>query len=247
MAQPNTATTLYKNQLLKCPTGIQGLDEITAGGLPLGRPTLVCGTAGCGKTLMGMEFLIRGALEYGEPGVFMAFEETAEELTQNVASLGWDLEQLTAEEKISIDYVHIDPNEIEETGEYSLEALFIRLSYAIDAIKAKRVVLDTVEVLFAGLSNASIVRAELRRLFRWLKTKGVTAIITSEKGENSLTRHGLEEYVSDCVIRLEQRIQDEVSTRRLQIVKYRGSAHSSNEYPFLIDQNGISVLPITSV
>lgn len=247
MAQLNTATTLYKNQLLKCPTGIQGLDEITAGGLPLGRPTLVCGTAGCGKTLMGMEFLLRGALEYDEPGVFMAFEETAEELTQNVASLGWDLEQLTAEEKISIDYVHIDPNEIEETGEYSLEGLFIRLGYAIDAIKAKRVVLDTIEVLFAGLSNASIVRAELRRLFRWLKTKGVTAIITGEKGENSLTRHGLEEYVSDCVIRLEQRIQDEVSTRRLQIVKYRGSAHSSNEYPFLIDQNGISVLPITSL
>ena len=177
----------------------------------------------------------------------MAFEETAEELTQNVASLGWDLEQLTAEAKISIDYVHIDPNEIEETGEYNLEALFIRLGYAIDTIKAKRVVLDTIEVLFAGLSNASIVRAELRRLFRWLKTKGVTAIITGEKGENSLTRHGLEEYVSDCVIRLEQRIQDEVSTRRLQIVKYRGSAHSSNEYPFLIDQNGISVLPITSM
>ncbi|HEY9833381.1 MAG TPA: circadian clock protein KaiC, partial [Stenomitos sp.] len=246
-ASLNMATPLKKNQLFKCPTGIQGLDEITAGGLPLGRPTLVCGTAGCGKTLMGMEFLIRGALEYDEPGVFMAFEETAEELTQNVASLGWDLEQLTAEEKIAIDYVHVDPNEIEETGEYNLEALFIRLGYAIDSIQAKRVVLDTIEVLFAGLANASIVRAELRRLFRWLKTKGVTAIITGEKGENSLTRHGLEEYVSDCVIRLEQRIQDEVSTRRLQIVKYRGSAHSSNEYPFLIDQNGISVLPITSV
>lgn len=246
-ASLNMATPLNKNQLFKCPTGIQGLDEITAGGLPLGRPTLVCGTAGCGKTLMGMEFLIRGALEYDEPGVFMAFEETAEELTQNVASLGWDLEQLTAEEKIAIDYVHVDPNEIEETGEYNLEALFIRLGYAIDSIQAKRVVLDTIEVLFAGLANASVVRAELRRLFRWLKTKGVTAIITGEKGENSLTRHGLEEYVSDCVIRLEQRIQDEVSTRRLQIVKYRGSAHSSNEYPFLIDQNGISVLPITSV
>ncbi|WP_228061052.1 MULTISPECIES: circadian clock protein KaiC [unclassified Coleofasciculus] len=239
--------TLHKNQLLKCPTGIQGLDEITGGGLPLSRPTLVCGMAGCGKTLMGMEFLIRGALQYSEPGVFMAFEETAEELTQNVASLGWDLEQLTAEEKISIDYVHIDPNEIEEAGEYNLEALFIRLGCEIDTINAKRVVLDTIEVLFAGLSNTAIVRSELRRLFRWLKIKGVTAIITGEKGDNTLTRHGLEEYVSDCVIRLDQRIQDEISTRRLQIVKYRGSSHSSNEYPFLIDDRGISVLPITSV
>lgn len=247
MTQLNTKTKLYQNQLLKCPTGIKGLDEITGGGLPLGRPTLVCGTAGCGKTLLGMEFLVRGATQYSEPGVFMAFEETAQELTQNVASLGWDLEQLTAEEKISIDYVYLDPNEIEETGEYNLEALFIRLGCEIDTINAKRVVLDTIEVLFAGLSNSSIVRAELRRLFRWLKTKGVTAIITAERGENSLTRHGLEEYVSDCVIRLEQRVQEDVSTRRLQIVKYRGSAHSSNEYPFLINQNGISVLPITSV
>lgn len=241
------AKKLHKNQLVKCQTGIQGLDEITEGGLPKGRPTLICGTAGCGKTLMAMEFLVRGALEYDEPGVFMAFEETAEELTENVASLGWDLEQLMAEEKLAIDYVYIDPSEIEETGDYSLEALFIRLGSAIDSIQAKRVVLDTIEVLFVGLSNEAIVRSELRRLFRWLKMKGVTAIITGEKGDNTLTRHGLEEYVSDCVIRLDQRIQEEVSTRRLQVIKYRGSAHGSNEYPFLIDEDGISVLPITSV
>jgi circadian clock protein KaiC len=247
MTELTPLTKLHKNQLLKCPTGIQGLDEITDGGLPKGRPTLVCGTAGCGKTLLGMEFLVRGALKYDEPGVFMAFEETAEELTQNVASLGWDVEQLIADEKLAIDYVHIERNEIEETGEYNLEGLFIRLACAIASVKAKRVVLDTIEVLFAGLSDASIVRAELRRLFRWLKAKGVTAIITGERGDNTLTRHGLEEYVSDCVIRLEQRVQDEISTRRLQIVKYRGSSHGSNEYPFLIDNGGISVFPITSV
>lgn len=240
-------TKLAKNQLRKCPTGIKGLDEITGGGLPWERTTLICGSAGCGKTLMGMEFLVRGVLEYSEPGVFMAFEETAEELIQNVTSLGWDLEQLIAEEKISIDYVYLDPQEIEETGEYDLEGLFIRLGCAIDSIKAKRVVLDTIEVLFSGLSNQTIVRAELRRLFRWMKTKGVTAIVTGEKGENTLTRHGLEEYVSDCVIRLDQRVQDEISTRRMQIIKYRGSSHSTNEYPFLIDLDGISVLPITSV
>lgn len=240
-------TTLAKNQLRKCPTGIKGLDEITDGGLPLGRTTLICGTAGCGKTLMGMEFIVRGILNYSEPGVFMAFEETAAELTQNVASLGWDLEELTATEKLSIDYVYIDPQEIEETGDYDLEALFIRLGSAIDAIGAKRVVLDTVEVLFSGLSNAAIVRAELRRLFRWLKTKGVTAIVTGEKGENSLTRYGIEEYVSDCVIRLDHRLYEDISTRKLQIVKYRGSSHGTNDYPFLINSDGITVLPITSV
>ncbi|MEQ9487146.1 circadian clock protein KaiC [Coleofasciculus sp. F4-SAH-05] len=240
-------TTLAKNQLRKCPTGIKGLDEITDGGLPLGRTTLVCGTAGCGKTLMGMEFIVRGILDYSEPGVFMAFEETAAELTQNVTSLGWDLEELTATEKLSIDYVYIDPQEIEETGDYDLEALFIRLGSAIDAIGAKRVVLDTVEVLFSGLSNTAIVRAELRRLFRWLKTKGVTAIVTGEKGENSLTRYGIEEYVSDCVIRLDHRLYEDISTRKLQIVKYRGSSHGTNDYPFLINSDGITVLPITSV
>jgi circadian clock protein KaiC len=247
MTELNMTTTPHKARLAKCPTGIQGLDEITNGGLPQGRPTLVCGKAGCGKTLMAMEFLVRGALQYGEPGVFMTFEESAEELTQNVASLGWDLEALIAEKKITIHYVHVERSEIQETGEYDLEALFVRLGYAIDSISAKRVVLDTIEVLFGGLSNDYIVRAELRRLFLWLKGKGVTAIITCESGDNTLTRHGLEEYVSDCVIRLDQRVNDELSTRRLHIVKYRGSRHGTNEYPFLIEEDGISVLPITSI
>ncbi|BCL38084.1 circadian clock protein KaiC [Nostoc sp. MS1] len=240
-------TQLKPSMLAKCPTGIQGLDEITYGGLPQGRPILLCGRAGCGKTLMAMEFLVRGATLFDEPGVFMAFEETAEELTQNVASLGWDVAKLIKENKLVIDHVQVERSQIQETGEYDLEALFIRLGYEIDAIAAKRVVIDTLEVLFGGLDNAAIVRAELRRLFLWLKTKGVTAIITSESGENSLTRHGLEEYVSDCVIRVEQRVTNELSTRWLQIIKYRGSRHGSNEYPFLIKENGISVLPITSV
>ncbi|MHC5719174.1 MAG: ATPase domain-containing protein, partial [Nostoc sp.] len=191
-------------QLAKCPTGIKGLDEITEGGLPQGRPTLICGSAGCGKTLLSMEFLVRGATQYGEPGVFIAFEEGVEELTQNVTSLGWDLAQLVAEKKLEIDSIYIDPSEIQETGDYDLEGLFIRLGMAIDSIGAKRIVLDTIEVLFSGLSNAAIIRAELRRLFRWLKEKGVTAIVTGERGESSLTRQGLEEYVSDCVIRLDQ-------------------------------------------
>jgi circadian clock protein KaiC len=243
LANTQTKTTT----LAKCPTGIQGIDEITFGGLPKGRPVLLCGKAGCGKTLMAIEFLVRGATEFNEPGVFMAFEETAEELTQNVASLGWDLAELIKEKKLAIDHVRVERSEIEETGEYDLEAIFIRLGFAIDAIAAKRVVIDTLEVLFGGLDNAAIVRSELRRLFIWLKSKGVTAIITSESGENSLTRHGLEEYVSDCVIRLDQRVINELSTRRLQIIKYRGSRHGSNEYPFLIKENGISVLPITSV
>ncbi|MBD2346797.1 circadian clock protein KaiC [Anabaena subtropica] len=233
--------------LAKCQTGIQGLDEITYGGLPQGRPVLLCGKAGCGKTLMAMEFLVRGATLFNEPGVFMAFEETAEELTQNVASLGWDLGELIKEKTLVVDHIQVERSQIQETGEYDLEALFIRLGYEIDAIAAKRVVIDTLEVLFGGLDNAAIVRSELRRLFLWLKTKGVTAIITSESGENSLTRHGLEEYVSDCVIRLDQRVVNELSTRWLQIVKYRGSRHGSNEYPFLIQEDGISVLPITSV
>jgi circadian clock protein KaiC len=247
MVQLNSASKSRNTQLPKCPTGIQGLDEITGGGLPQGRSTLVCGSAGCGKTLLGMEFLFRGATQYGEPGVFIAFEETAEELSQNVTSLGWNLDQLVAESLLTIDYIYIDPSEIQETGEYDLEGLFIRLGHEIDKISAKRVVLDTIEVLFSGFSNAAIVRAELRRLFRWLKTKGVTAVITGERGEHSLTRQGLEEYVSDCVIRLDQRVHDELSTRRLQIVKYRGSQHGSNEYPFLIQEDGISVLPITSI
>jgi circadian clock protein KaiC len=231
----------------KSATGIQGLDEVLNGGLPQGRPTLVCGTAGCGKTLLAMEFLVRGATQFDEPGVFMAFEETEQELTQNVASLGFDLKALIAQNKLVVDYVHIAREEIEETGEYDLEGLFIRLNNAIESIGARRVVLDTVESLFSGLPNPLILRAELRRLFRWLKDKGVTAIITGERGENTLTRHGLEEYVSDCVILLDHRVTEQVSTRRLRVVKYRGSTHGTNEYPFLIDENGISVLPITSL
>src|SRR5659263_465423 len=233
--------------LPKCQTGIRGLDEITDGGLPKGRPTLVCGNAGCGKTLLAMEFLIRGAVQYNEPGVFMSFEESSEELSQNVASLGFDLNDLSARKKMFLDYIRIERSEIEETGEYDLEGLFIRLNHAIDSIGAKRVVLDTIESLFGGLSNETILRAELRRLFRWLKAKGVTAIITGEKGEGTLTRHGLEEYVSDCVILLDNRVEGQISTRRLRIVKYRGSSHGTNEYPFLIDEQGMSVLPITSL
>ena len=242
----NSKRTAAGNTLPKAPTGIQGLDEITGGGLPRGRPTLVCGSAGCGKTLLAMEFLVRGVIEYGEPGVFMAFEETAEELAQNVRSLGFDLDELIRQKKLIIDFVRVERNEIEETGEYDLEGLFVRLNYAIDSIGAKRVVLDTIETLFGGLSNAAILRAEFRRLFRWLKDKGVTAVITGERGEGTLTRQGLEEYVSDCVILLDHRVIDQVSTRRLRIVKYRGSTHGTNEYPFLIDEDGISVLPITS-
>lgn len=238
----------YQTQeLAKCPTGIQGLDELTGGGLPKGRTALVCGSAGCGKTLFGVEFLVRGATLYDEPGVLMTFEETATEITENVASLGWDLHKLIAEEKIFIDHVYIEPSEIEEAGEYDLEALILRLGYAIKKIGAKRVLLDTIEVLFAGLANANIVRSELRRLFRWLKAQGVTAIITGERGENTLTRQGLEEYVSDCVIKLEQKTVEELATRTMQIIKYRGSRHSNNEYPFLIEETGISVLPITSL
>jgi circadian clock protein KaiC len=234
-------------QLAKCPTGIQGLDEITDGGLPQGRPTLICGVAGCGKTLFGVEFLVHGAMEYGEAGVLITFEETAAEIIKNVASLGWDLTKLIAEGKIFIDHVYIESSEIEETGTYDLEALFLRLGYAIKKIGAKRILLDTVEVLFAGFSNLNIVRAELRRLFHWLKDQGVTAVITGERGEHTLTRQGLEEYVSDCVIKLDQKTVEEIATRTIQVVKYRGSRHSNNEYPFLIEENGISVLPITSL
>ncbi|MDQ3773626.1 MAG: circadian clock protein KaiC [Pseudomonadota bacterium] len=234
--------------LPKAATGIQGLDEITGGGLPRGRPTLVCGSAGCGKTLLAMEFLVHGATELGEPGVFLAFEETAEELAQNVRSLGFDLEELADQNKLLVDYVHVERSEIEETGEYDLEGLFIRLGHAIDSIGAKRIVLDTIETLFGGLSNAAVLRSELRRLFRWLKDKGVTALITGERGDDgTLTRQGLEEYVSDCVIVLDHRVTEQLSTRRLRIVKYRGTTHGTNEYPFLIDGNGISVLPVTSM
>jgi len=233
--------------IAKAKTGIQGLDEITFGGLPAGRPTLVCGSAGAGKTMFAAEFIIRGATEFNEPGVFMMFEENAEELTENVRSLGFDLDDLVANKKISLDYVRIERSEIEETGEYDLEGLFIRLGYAIDTVGAKRVVLDTLEALFSGLPNHAILRAELRRLFRWLKDRGVTAVITGERGEQALTRYGLEEYVADCVILLDHRVNDQISTRRLRVVKYRGSAHGTNEYPFIIGPKGILVMPITSL
>jgi circadian clock protein KaiC len=239
--------TQTAKHLQKSLTGVSGFDEITFGGLPTGRPSLICGEAGSGKTLFAMEFLVHGAMEFNEPGVFVAFEEKANELATNVISLGFDVNKLVAQNKLRIDYVHIDKSEIEETGEYDLEGLFIRLNHAIDSIGAKRVVLDTVENLFAGLNNKAILRAELRRLFQWLKEKKVTALITGEKGEGTLTREGLEEYVSDCVIVLDHRVTNQVSTRRLRIVKYRGSVHGTNEYPFLIDNDGISVLPVTSL
>jgi circadian clock protein KaiC len=232
--------------LEKSLTGIQGLDEITFGGLPKGRPTLVCGPAGSGKTLIAMEFLARGALDFNETGVFMTFEETAEELAVNTAKLGFGLDKLW-DKKIILDYVKVERSEIEETGEYDLEGLFIRLNQAIDSIGAKRVVLDTIESLFASLPNEGILRAELRRLFRWLKDKGVTAIVTAESGEKTLTRYGLEEYISDCVIVLDNRVINQISTRRLRVVKYRGSSHGTNEYPFIIDEHGISIMPITSI
>jgi circadian clock protein KaiC len=231
----------------KTLTGIQGLDEITEGGLPAGRPTLVCGSAGCGKTLLAMEFLVNGARKHDEPGVFMSFEESRQELIQNVNSLGWDLQELIDQKKLVLDYVYVERSEIEETGEYDLEGLFIRLGLAIDAVGARRVVLDTIGALFGGFTNTAILRAELRRLFRWLKDRGVTAVITGEPGETTLTRYGLEEYVSDCVIVLNHRLVEQIATRRLRVVKYRGSSHGTNEYPFLIDENGISVLPITSL
>jgi len=234
--------------LHKAPTGIRGLDEITGGGLPRGRPTLVYGAAGSGKTLFGMEFLVRGATLFNEPGVFMSFEETEPELATNVSSLGFDVNSLIKANKLSIDHVVVERSEIEETGEYDLEGLFVRLNSAIESIKAKRVVLDTVEVLFSGLSNTGIIRAELRRLFRWLKDKGVTTIVTGERGgETMLTRHNLEEYVSDCVIFLDNRVTEQLSTRRLRIVKYRGSSHSTNEFPFIIDETGLIVMPVTEV
>ncbi len=240
-------TSHFKDMLSKSPTGIQGLDEITLGGFPKGRPTLVCGGAGCGKTLLAMNFLVNGALYYDEPGVFIAFEESTEELTQNMASLGWDLEALISQKKLILDHIYIEPSEIEETGEYDLEGLFIRLQSAIDTIGAKRIALDTLEALFSGFSNEFILRAELRRLFRWLKDKGLTAVITGERGERTMTRYGLEEYVSDCVILLDHQIKGEILTRYLQVVKYRGSSHGTNRYPFLISRDGISVRPITSL
>ncbi len=231
----------------KCPTGITGLDEITEGGLPRGRPTLVCGGAGSGKTLLAMEFLVRGITEFDEPGVFVAFEETAEELAENVSSLGFDVKGLIARKKLGIDHIEIERSEYIETGEFDLEGLFVRINWMIEQTKAKRLALDTIEALFAGMPNEAVLRAELRRLFRWLKDRGVTAIITSEQGKNTLTRYGIEEYVSDCVIFLDHRVRNQIATRRLRIVKYRGSKHGTNEYPTVIDENGLSVLPISSL
>jgi circadian clock protein KaiC len=231
----------------KCPTGIQGLDEVTFGGLPRGRPTLVCGSAGCGKTLLGMEFLMRGATQYNEPGVCISFEETGQELAQNMRSLGFDVNKLIAQKKLAIDYIQIERSMVEETGEYDLEALFVRIGQAVDSIGAKRVVIDSIEALFSSLANEAVLRSELKRLFHWLKEKKLTAVVTGERGERGLTRHGMEEYISDCVILLDNRVTETVFTRRLRIVKYRGSTHGMNEYPFLIDQEGISVLPLTSV
>lgn len=234
-------------ELPKARTGIPGLDELTGGGLPLGCPTLICGGAGSGKTVFAMEFLVRGAVEFDEPGVFMAFDEHPDELTANFASFGYDLRALVKQKKLAFDHVHIERGEIAETGEYDLEGLFIRLASAIESIGAKRVVIDTMEVLFSGLGNTAILRAELRRLFRWLKEKGVTAIITGERGESSLTRYGLEEYVADCVLLLDHRVVENIATRRLRIVKYRGTSHGTSEYPFQIDAGGISILSVTSL
>lgn len=252
MHTPNSDVGLLKivprgRQLPKSLTGIRGLDDITRGGLPKGRPTLVCGGPGSGKTLLALTFLVNGAVQFDEPGVLMTFEENAEEIASDVASLGFDLPELIASQKLSVDYVRVERAEIEETGEYDLEGLFVRLDYAIRTVGATRVVLDTIESLFAGLKNDAILRSELRRLFRWLKNKGVTAVITAERGEGLLTKQGLEEYVSDAVILLDHRVHDQVSTRRLRVVKYRGSHHGTNEYPFLIDATGISVLPVSSM
>jgi circadian clock protein KaiC len=237
----------HLTSLPKALTGIKGLDEISGGGLPRGRTTIVCGGPGCGKTMLGMEFLIHGAQDFDEPGVLVAFEETPLEMERNVASLGFDVKQLVEHRKLFLDYVYVEPSEIQETGDYDLEGLFIRLQHAVDSVGAKRICLDTLEALFSSFRNEGVLRAEFRRLFRWLKERNLTTVITAEKGENSLTRHGLEEYVSDCVILLDHRVRDQISTRRLRIVKYRGTSHGADEYPFLIDDQGISVLPVTSL
>ena len=244
---PRAKAKVVRTSLAKAPTGIQGLDEVTGGGLPKGRVTLVCGKAGCGKSLLAMEFLVHGAVRYGEPGVCMDFEETEEKLTANVASLGFDLRELSKRKQLLVDYVSVERNQIAETGEYNLDGLFIRLAQAVKATKAKRVVLDSVEALFTGIADSAILRSELSRLFRWLEDHKVTAIVTGEAGINSLTRHGLEEYIADCVISLDHRVTEQISTRRLRIVKYRGTSHGTDEYPFLIGEEGISVVPITSL
>jgi circadian clock protein KaiC len=233
--------------LEKSLTGITGFDEITKGGVPQGRPTIVCGGPGCGKTMFALEFLVRGAMQYDEPGVLMTFEETTEEMTKNVASLGFDLRDLETRKKLFMDYVRVEPTEFRETGEYDLEGLFVRLQHAVDSVGAKRVVLDTLEAVFSGFGNTGLLRAEIRRLFRWLKDRGLTTVVTAEKGDGTLTRYGLEEYVSDCVVFLDHRVNDQTSTRRMRVIKYRGSSHGADEYPFLIDEQGLSVLPATAM
>jgi len=231
----------------KSPTGIDGFDDLTLGGLPTGRPTLVCGSAGCGKTLFASTFLLNGARDFDEPGVFVTFEERPVDIVSNVASLGFEMDQLIDEGKIWIEHIAVDPSELAEIGDYDLEALFLRLELAIDQVGAKRIVLDTIESLFSAFTNPAILRAEIRRLFDWLKDRGMTTVITAERGDGSLTRQGLEEYVSDCVLLLDHRVHNQISTRRLRIVKYRGTAHGTNEYPFLIDEDGFSVLPVSSL
>jgi circadian clock protein KaiC len=245
MAKSKTVSN--RSQISKAPTGIPGLDEITFGGLPAGRPTLVSGGPGSGKTLLGVSFLVNGAQDHAEPGVLVTFEENAEELAQDVRSLGYDLDKLVAEGKLLVDYVHVDRSEIEETGEYDLEGLFVRLDHAIKQVGAKRVMLDTIETLFGGLKDTGILRAELRRLFRWLRDRKITTVVTAERGEQMFTRQGLEEYITDAVISLDHRVHEQISTRRIRVVKYRGSHHGTNEYPFLIDRDGITVLPVTSL
>lgn len=240
--EPRVTSTLEKSR-----TGINGFDEITKGGVPKGRPTIVCGGPGCGKTMFALEFLVRGAMQYDEPGVLMTFEETAEEMAKNVTSLGFDLKDLEGRKKLFMDYVRVEPTEIQETGEYDLEGLFVRLQHAVDSVGAKRVVLDTLEAVFSGFSNSGLLRAEIRRLFRWLKDRGLTTVVTAEKGDGTLTRYGLEEYVSDCVVFLDHRVTDQVSTRRMRVIKYRGSSHGADEYPFLIDEQGLSVLPASAM
>jgi circadian clock protein KaiC len=246
MARAKPRSTVNRTSLAKAPTGIQGLDELTGGGLPKGRVSLVCGKAGCGKSLLGMEFLVHGAVEFGDPGVCMNFEETEDKLIANVASLGFDLRDLIRRKKLLLDYVFVERNQITEAGEYNLDGLFVRLAHAVKTIKAKRVVLDSVQALFAGVGDTAILRSELQRLFRWLEDHELTAIVTGEAGVDALTRHGLEEYIADCVIALDHRVTEQISTRRLRIVKYRGTSHGTDEYPFLIDEDGISVVPITS-
>jgi circadian clock protein KaiC len=246
MSKPSKKPPVRPFELQKCLTGIKGFDEITDGGIPRDRITLLCGSTGTGKTLLGVDFLINGVSRYNEPGVFMSFEETEEELYKDVASLNLNLQGLVAEKKIFLDYVLLERKDVQEAGEFNLEGIFVRLELAIDSIGAKRVVLDSIESLFAGVTDAGILRLEVKRLFRWLKEKKVTALITGEMQQDSPTRPGLEEYISDCIIIVDNRVREQIATRRMRVIKYRGSKHGANEYPFVIDEGGLSVIPITS-